>query len=234
MIALSKQSLPKAVQVSEMLIREIASGRLKDGARLPTERQMAQELGIAVGTLRRALSILEEKGLLTRIQGSGNYVRAQRDVQSIYSFFRLELIGGGGLPSAEVVDVLRLMKPADAPYFGEDRYAHRIRRVRYLNELPVAFEEIWLDRRFCDVLRQADLKESLYLFYKETLGLIITATEDTVGVSEMPDWSPVPLAPKPGEPCGFVERLGSDQIGTHAEYSRTWFDQSAARYTVRR
>ena len=41
-----------------MLIREIASGRIPDGTRLPTERQMAEDLGVAVWTLRRALSIL--------------------------------------------------------------------------------------------------------------------------------------------------------------------------------
>ncbi len=49
-------ALPKFVQLSEMLIREIAAGHLTDGARLPPERDMADDLGVAVGTLRKALA----------------------------------------------------------------------------------------------------------------------------------------------------------------------------------
>lgn len=217
-----------------MLIREIAAGRLADGARLPAERQMARDLGIAVGTLRRALATLEEKGLLTRIQGSGNYVRSRKDIQSIYGFFRLERVDGGGLPSAQVLDVLRLRKPAGMPSIGESEWAHRIRRLRHLDGQPVAYEEIWLDFRFCNQLRARDLNESLYLYYKEKLGLVISGVEDRVGVSELPDWGCVPLTIPFGAPCGHVERISTAQDGTDAEYSRTWFDQTAARYIVRR
>lgn len=233
-MSVSTQSLPKAVQISEMLIREIAAGRLTDGARLPTERQMAGDLGIAVGTLRRALAILEEQGLLDRVQGSGNYVRAKKDIRSVYSFFRLELVEGGGLPSADVLEVLRLRKPVDIPDIGVSEWGHRIRRLRLLSGQPVAYEEIWLDYRFCEKLQAADLNESLYLYYKDRLGLVISEVEDRIGVSELPDWGIASLGIPSGSHCGYVERIGKAQDGSAAEYSRTWFDQSAARYTVRR
>ena len=42
---------------------------------------------------------LERKGLLERREGSGNYVRHRAEVDSVYAMFRLELIGGGGLPT---------------------------------------------------------------------------------------------------------------------------------------
>ena len=63
----SKAALPKYVRISERLIREIAAGRLADGTRLPPEREMAVELGASVGTLRKALADLADKGLLERI-----------------------------------------------------------------------------------------------------------------------------------------------------------------------
>ena len=113
------QALPIYVQISERLIREIAAGHIADGARLPPEREMATELGVAVGTLRKALADLEAKGMLERIQGSGNYVRHRPQVASVYAFFRLEKVGGGGLPTAEVLSVDRMEKPSDAPYFGQ-------------------------------------------------------------------------------------------------------------------
>jgi len=88
--ALSKNRLPLHVEISEMLAREIQAGVLADGSRLASERLMADELGVAVGTLRKALLELTQKGLLERVQGSGNYVRKPKqsqNVDTIYSFF---------------------------------------------------------------------------------------------------------------------------------------------------
>lgn len=227
------KSLPKAIQVSDMLIREIASGRIPDGTRLPAERKMAEDLGVAVGTLRRALSILEEGGLLRRIQGSGNYVQAKTDVQSVYDFFRLELLDGGGFPSAEIVDVRRLRKPKSMPDIGPGSDAHRIRRLRYLDDIPVEVEEIWLDGRFVEDIAAEDLRDSLYFYYKETLNVVIGSVTDTVGVSSVPNWTPSIFGLATGHPCGLVERIGYDLSGATVEYSRNWFNQDVCRYTNR-
>ena len=111
-------SLPLYQQIAELLIRDIAAGRLIDGERLPPERDMAADLKIAVGTLRQALQSLTEKGLLERVQGSGNYVRARSDAASVYALFRLERVQGGGLPTARVLSVDRCPKTPILPPFG--------------------------------------------------------------------------------------------------------------------
>ena len=230
---IQSSSLPKHVQLSEMLIREIISGRLIDGSRLPPERRMAADLGVAVGTLRRALSLLEEKGLLERVQGSGNYVRAQAKVDSVYAFFRLELAEGGGLPKAQVIEVAKLPKPFGAPFFGDSPLAHCIRRLRFLDKVPVALEEIWLDARFADRLKASELVDSLYFFYQKTLGLVISRIEDRVTARNVPDWSPSEFPMRPGMSAGCIERLSFAQDNQPAEFSRTWFDPVLTRYTIR-
>ena len=111
----SPNKLPMYVQISELLIRDISAGRLLDGERLPPEREMAQSLNTTVRTLRKALAILVEKGLLERVQGSGNYIRNSGEINSIYSMFRLELPEGGGLPKADVLSVDALKKPIQRP-----------------------------------------------------------------------------------------------------------------------
>lgn len=226
-------SLPKYVQTSEMLIREIAAGRLLDGERLPPEREMAGDLGIAVGTLRKALAELKTRGLLERIHGSGNYIRHDPGASGVYAFFRLELIDGGGLPTAEVLDVTRLKKPGDLPSFGQSESAHRIRRLRRLSGHPVALEEIWLDGNWADRLRPETMSESLYLFYRQSLGLWIVRAEDQVGLAPVPEWaaSDFPLAP--GAVSGHVERWAWASDGSKPEFSRTWFDTDKCRYISR-
>ena len=226
-------ALPKYVQTAEMLIREIAAGRLIDGERLPPERDMAADLGLSVGTLRKALSDLQDRGLLNRVQGSGNYVKSRPEAAGVYAFFRLELISGGGLPTAETLSVKRVKKPAGTPGFGPSDHAHRIRRLRRLGGVPAALEEIFLDAAQVPELRRSDLSESLYFFYRTALGLWITRAEDRVGIAEAPDWASAPFGPAPGAVCGFVERRAHDQDGRAVEYSRTWFDSGVARYVAR-
>lgn len=225
--------LPKSQRIADMLIREIGTGRLAEGERLPPERTMAAELGVSVGTLRKALAVLEGKDLLERVQGSGNYVRNRPDASAVYAFFRLELNSGGGRPTAEVLSVERLEKPAGAPDFGPSPDAHRIRRLRYLSGVPAALEEIWLDAARAERIRANDLSDSLYLFYRERLNFWIARAEDRVGVDRLPDWAPPRLGILPGVTVGFVERVAQDQEGRRVEYSRTWFDADRVRYVAR-
>ncbi|QPC88747.1 UTRA domain-containing protein [Mesorhizobium sp. NBSH29] len=220
-------------QVCEMLIREIAAGRRADGEKLPPEREMAQSLGIAVGTLRKALGELEAKGLLERVQGSGNYVRHRPEVDSVYALFRLELIEGGGLPTAKVISVARMAKPVDLPEFGQHQEGHRIRRLRHLGGRPAAVEEIWLDASHVDQLSAKDLSDSLYLYYRKVLRLWIARAEDRLGVATVPGWAPDAFGLAAGASAGFIERIGWTQDGASIEFSRTWFDHTVARYVAR-
>jgi GntR family transcriptional regulator len=231
---LQANALPLYQQISELLLRDIAAGRLSDGARLPPERYLAQTLGIAVGTLRRALADLEAKGIIDRVQGSGNYVRASALPASIYALFRLELAeGGGGLPTAEILDVARLPKDPGLPAFGTAPDAHRIRRLRRLSGVVAAVEEIWLDASYAETLRREDLLESLYLFYRTRLGLWIQRAEDRVSLAPVPAWAPRAFPHAPGRTAGFIERISLAQDNARAEVSRTWFDHDRVRYVAR-
>ena len=182
--------------------------------------------------MRKALADLARKGLLERIQGSGNYVRHRPDVASVYSFFRLERLAGGGLPTAQILSLdSDLPVPEGSGLTG--RTGHRIRRLRRLEGEPAAIEEIWLDGRFATRLDAAAISESLYLYYRDALDLVIARVEDRVGIDRVPDWSPTDFAPLPGAASAHVERSSWGAGLDVAEYSRTWFDNEKARYVSR-
>jgi GntR family transcriptional regulator len=226
-------ALPLHMQIQELLIRDIAAGRLVDGERLPPERDMAAQHDIAVGTLRKALQALQDKGLLERVQGSGNYIRARTDAPSVYSFLRLELADGGGLPTAQVLSVDRLPKDPALPPFGRHTDGHRIRRLRFLSGTVAAVEEIWLDASYADRLTVADLSDSLYYFYSNRLNLRIARAEDRVGQGLLPDWAPVEFPHPPGTPLPLITRVSTGHSGENVEASFTWYDPRTVRYTVR-
>lgn len=214
-----------------MLLRDIMAGRLVDGQRLPPERDMAAEMGISVGTLRKALAELHAQGLLERVQGSGNYIRSSAEVSGLYSFFRLERPEGGGVPAAETLSVDWLSVPRDLP--GLSGVGHRIRRLRLLDDVPVALEEIWLAARWAERLVPSDLGPSLYRHYRQALGLWIVSAEDRVSTAPAPDWADPRFSVRPQELCTYVVRVSQAQDGTTAESSRTWADPSRAVYVQR-
>jgi len=62
--------------VREHLAQLIASGLYEPGAKLPTERALAEQLGVPRGAVRSALAILESEGLVVRRVGSGTFITA--------------------------------------------------------------------------------------------------------------------------------------------------------------
>ncbi|AKP00111.1 Transcriptional regulator (plasmid) [Marinovum algicola DG 898] len=225
------QALPLYLQISEVLLRDIAAGRLVDGQRLPPERDMARQHATSVTTLRKALAELESKGLLERIQGSGNYIRAGQGkaIPGEYSMFRLELRTGGGLPTTQLIAVDALRKDHD---WGTASEASRVRRLRFIDGRPVAVEEIWLDADSGRV-EAAQLSDSLYRYYRLRLGLWITRAEDRVTIDRVPDWAPAAFGPAPGSVTGYIERYSWGRGSEPVEFSRTWFDTGSAHYVQR-
>lgn len=229
----SSGAIPLYMQVCDLLEREVNAKIRLDGERLPPERALAKELGVAVGTLRLALSELTQRGMLERIQGSGNYIRHKSNRESIYAFFHLELIDGIGDPSAELISVKRITKPTGLPDIGTSDKAHQIRRVRHLGDTKVALEEIWIDNKFNLDDGQNHMSNSLYQLYKEHLGFWIAKVEDSVSLAPMPAWGQ-PFFNRNDQPMwGFCERLAWDQHGQLVEASSTWFDPTKARYRAR-
>jgi len=226
-------TLPRHLQISEMLTREIKAGLRRDGDRLPPERQLAEELGVAVGTLRKALADLTEKGMLERVHGSGNYVRDNPEVASIYALFRLEKTEGGGLPSARLLSVDPLPAPDDLPALDDSGRVFRFRRIRALDGEDVAAEEMFLAGARAEAIDAEEVGDSLYQFYAERLGFRIARVEDRVGTGTLPAWAQPHFPGLRPATWGFAERLSRDETGARAEFSRTWFHPHRARFVAR-
>ncbi|OXM68151.1 MULTISPECIES: GntR family transcriptional regulator [Amycolatopsis] len=72
-------AVPPYEQVRSGLARQINSGALAVGTKLPTVRGLAEELGIAPNTIARAYRELEEAGLIETRGRAGSFVAAAGD-----------------------------------------------------------------------------------------------------------------------------------------------------------
>jgi GntR family transcriptional regulator len=66
--------VPLYVQAANYVTAQIASGQLSKGARLPAERDLADQWGIAYQTVRRTMRELRERGLVASVIGKGTFV----------------------------------------------------------------------------------------------------------------------------------------------------------------
>ena len=134
-----------------------------------------------------------------------------------------------------ILDVQRLDRPAHVPVLGEQAGAAlwRVRRLRYLSQVPVALEEIWFQAEHLQALTAQELGDSMYLFYQQRFGLWIARVEDRLSAALAPDWASPPSALKAGDCAGFIERLSWTAGNVLAEYSQTWFDPAVCRYSSR-
>lgn len=65
------------VQLADYIAARIEDGRLQPGAKLPAERDMAEQYGVAYLTVRRAMAELRERGLIVTVIGRGTYIAEQ-------------------------------------------------------------------------------------------------------------------------------------------------------------
>lgn len=66
---------PLYVQVRDVILARIASGEWAPGQALPNEFALAEELHTSIGTVRKAMGLLEEQSVVVRRQGRGTFVR---------------------------------------------------------------------------------------------------------------------------------------------------------------
>ena len=65
---------PLYAQVAEYVAAQIESGTYQRGQKLPAERDLADDWGVAYQTVRRAMRELRERGLIVSVLGKGTFV----------------------------------------------------------------------------------------------------------------------------------------------------------------
>jgi DNA-binding FadR family transcriptional regulator len=68
---------PKYERVADAIEADIKSGELPPGMRLQPERVLMAEFGVSYGTVRHAVKVLRDRGLVRTRHGEGNYVKAR-------------------------------------------------------------------------------------------------------------------------------------------------------------
>jgi GntR family transcriptional regulator len=117
---------PVYKQIADHLRTAIERGRLREGDQLPSEAQLMDYYGVARMTIRNAMRLLQDEGLVTAEHGKGSYVRrrppvrrlasdrfAQRHRKEGKAAFITEAEHVGATPDVDMINVSELRPPAE-------------------------------------------------------------------------------------------------------------------------
>jgi GntR family transcriptional regulator len=226
--------------VRRMLAERISSGRLRAGQRLGAERALAAELGVSRATLRQALAVLEDSGMVRRVpgRGGGTFVsrdKIERDLSRVVGVPAL-------LRSQGVVAGTRVMSArlsgADEPtaqalHLRPGDLVVDLVRIRLADAIPISVEHAMLPADRFPGLLELPLGGSVYELLDEHFA---TQPEEAVERIEVvlasPDEATI-LDVQPGAPLLAITRTTTDASGEPIEFSHDLFRADRTRIVVR-
>src|SRR5579863_3318236 len=214
----------------ELRIKElVAAGHLGEG-RLPTERDLAAQLGVSRTTVRQVLDRLEHEGLVYRRRGrtGGTFVNRPRvDIDFRYLAGIPAYLRAQGLrPGAHVVSAR--MVPADdaaarALRIPAGALVYEVVRIRLADEVRICLETARIPVSLAPDLLAHPLDDSIYALMADHYGVIFDkAVERMVAVLADAGQAEL-LGIKVGDPLMAIERVAYDVAGQPVEYSNDLF-----------
>lgn len=205
-------ALTKVQQITDSVVSDIASGRLRSGDRVMSERKMAEQFGASVGTVQRVLSALANRGIVERQHGSGTYVRGLgASVDARYLRFRDS--SDKELPVRWRVLNHVPAKPTGrlARFFGRDASLVRIdRSIDVGGRFKLLSQFFMRERDFEALFRGEDPRDDANLreLISQRLALPTVRVQQHVGFEPMPHAVSRVLGAPAGQPCFAMELRG--------------------------
>jgi GntR family transcriptional regulator len=227
-------------EVRRALAEQIDSGSLRPGQRLGAERALAADLGVSRATLRQALAVLEEGGLVRRVpgRGGGTFVakgKIERDLSRIVGVPALlrsqGVLAGTRVVSARLAEADDLAAQALRARPGE--LVVDLVRIRLADGSPFSLEHARFPARRFPGLLELPLGGSVYELLEEQFGVKpAEATERIEVVLASADEAAI-LDIEPGAPLMAITRTTTDTDGEPMEFSRDLFRADRTRIVVR-
>lgn len=166
----------------------ILSGELREEQKFPSETVLAREFGVSRSTLREALRILEDEGLIKRYQGVGTFVSRKPMIESgmeeLISITRLIEKQGmkAGTKNISIIRTFPSEKEASIMKMSPEQEIYRVERVRTADNVPVVYCIDRIPVKF--VKNEFEFKiESLFDYLQKDLGIYISyAISDIIPV----------------------------------------------------
>lgn len=191
---------PLYLQARQILLKRIEDGEWKAGTQIPVESDLASQLGISLGTLRRAVESLVSDGILLKRQGAGTFVRTYQNSGYWNAFQIFKDFDGKRRGSKwRMIVFERIKAPHDVlvalQIKPEDKVIHIVRAWEQdyfgVDEVVSIDESFLIESRFIGLTKQRFLTyfrsdDSLYRFYDREFGVVVINQKCSVRYEDLP------------------------------------------------
>lgn len=167
--------IPLYQQLSETVKQQIMDGHFQEGDQLPTEAEFSQQFGVSRITVRKAIEILADDGIVVRKQGIGTFVACKRlnrvMKNQVISFTEMSRMDGHE-PSAELISVDWIKPNASLIRHlrvDENEQVLRIVRLRKNDGEVVMIEENFYPKKLSFLLEENLLGSTYEIFRSHNL-----------------------------------------------------------------
>ncbi|MEX1126569.1 MAG: GntR family transcriptional regulator [Acidimicrobiia bacterium] len=180
-------------------------GSLDMGSRIPSERDLAAEWGIARMTARKAIETLTVEGWLDRRRGSGTYVSQMPYAKTLgLSSFTVDMERRGLVPTSRVLEFSHVLADAATAarlQVSEGAELKRFTRLRLADAEPIAVETTWMPAHLVPGLTEEDLAGSLFETLAHKFGIIPGQASSTIDPALPDQASAIDLDIDAHQPC---------------------------------
>lgn len=226
----AKKPKPLYLQVEEHVLNLISGPDYAPGDRVPSERMLAEQLGINRMTVRKAIDRLVDRHVLERNGTSGTrlplpQIARPLDVRASLGITRI-IREGGGKPGNRLLhfgDARATESIAARLEIPVDSELVMVRRLLTVNELPFCVETTYLPAaRFPDLIAEDLIAgQSLYAVLSAKFGIKPAATDREISVGSPTDIEARMLQLDKGEVSFVLRLVARDRSGKPFEYTKS-------------
>lgn len=218
------------------MVARIVRGDWKPGERLPNEFALAETFGVSQGTIRKALTALEERGLLERAPGRGTTIARTTEAEALFAFFRMrdaEDRMAVPEPLSERIERRAATPEERAALRPESPEVYAIERVRAHDGAPLVLERIRFSAALAEGLEaEQPLPNSLYVHLEARHGVAIMRAEEALTAVAADATEAAALGVAEGAPLLAVERRCYDLADRLVELRSSRYRTDRASYRV--
>jgi GntR family transcriptional regulator len=218
-------------EIADELRERLAAGVLVPGRLLPSESDLSREFAASRVTIRRALEVLREEGLVDARQGFGWFVASNPFRQTLGQLDTIEeqMIAGGMEPARHVLEFAfgRANRHVSA-VLGTEQVL-RVKRLNLADGQPFAVVTVWCPADLGQALSRRDVETAP--FY-ELLGVPLRGATQTIGAESASASDAELLHIPPGAPVLRCERITTDTSGKAVLLSEHVFPAHRTEFVV--
>ena len=230
---------PTYLQIYESLYEQIGSGYYRPGDRLPSERDLSQQLGVSRMTVRHALDSLVNRGMAYRRQGAGTFVarpKVEHQVDILVSF-KDSMEQSGMRHNMKLLSLERMRankKLANRLGINIGQLLCYIHRLRMHNGDPISLEHSYFPSSICPKIEQFDLeKRSIYKILENEFGIQIEIADQYFEPVVANKYESEMLSVSLNAPLMLVSRISYDVDGQAIEYGKDIYRGDMTRFVSR-